>query len=96
MSNIDYRSLFKHPILTCIAVTECVILVSIGLLTAVSHVAEKINNLSTQLTDLNENYERTKDFMKGVERCVYCGKEYRRRGNLNKHEYSCGLFRELY
>jgi len=70
--------------------------VSIGLLTAVSHAVDKINNLSTQLTDLRDNYEKIKDYIRGVERCAYCGKTYRRRGNLDKHEYVCRLVRELY
>jgi len=94
MSNTKY---IIHPyLLTGIAVAGGVVVISIGLINVVSYVTEKINNLSTQLTDFRCNYGKMVDYIYDVERCSYCNKMYRRKGNLVKHEYMCGLIDRLY
>jgi len=81
-----------HPnLLTGIAVVGGVVVISIGLINVVSYVTEKINNLSTQLSDLKCNYGKMVDYIYDAERCSWCNKMYRRKGNLVKHEYMCGL-----
>jgi len=76
-----------HPnLLTGIAVVWVVVVLSIGIINVVSYVTEKINNLSTQLSDLRCNFGKMVDYIYDVERCIYCNKMYRRKGNLAKHE----------
>jgi len=36
------------------------------------------------------------DYIYDVERCINCNKMYRRKCNLAKHEYMCGLLDRLY
>jgi len=83
-------------ILTSIAVVGGVVVISIGLIKFVSYVTKKINNLSTQLSDLRFNYGKMVDYIYDVERCSYCNKMYRGKGNLAKHECMCGLMDRLY
>jgi len=49
-----------------------------------------------QLSDIRRNYGKMVDYINNVEICSYCNKMYRRKGNLAKHEYMCGLMDRLY
>jgi len=74
MSNTN-TSCIRHPnLFTGVAVVGGVVVISIGLINVVSYVTEKINNLSTQLTDLRCNYRKIMDYINDVERCSYCNK----------------------
>jgi len=96
MSNTNMKCI-RHPnLLTGIAVVGGIVVISIGLINVVSYVKENINNLSKQLSDLRCNYGTMVDYIYDVERCSYCNKMYRRKGNLVKHEYMCGLLDRLY
>jgi len=96
MSNTNTNCITHPNLLTGIAVVGGVVVKSIGLIDVLSYVTEKINNLSTQLTDLRCNYRNIMDYINDVERCSYCNKMYRRKDNLVKHEYMCGLLDRLY
>jgi len=51
----------------------------------------KINDITTQLTEIKTNYANVVDYINDVERCSYCSKPYRSRKCLDRHEYICGV-----
>jgi len=55
MTNTNTNCIIHPNLLTGIAVVGEVVVISIGLINVISYVTEKINNLSTQLSDLRCN-----------------------------------------
>jgi len=81
----------KHPKLVVgLAVVGGVIIVSVGVINILSSATEKINNLTTQLSDLRSNYRNLVDYINNVERCSCCSNPHRRKKCLDRHEYICG------
>jgi len=78
-------------LITGLIVVGGVIFISVSVINIISYTIRKINDITTQLSDIKTNYITAVDYIDDVERCSYCSKPYRSRKYLDKHEYICGV-----
>jgi len=89
IDKLDDPKLIKFA--TDLIVVGGVIFISVSVINIISYTMRKINDITTQLSDIKTNYVNVVDYINDVERCSYCSKSYRSRKCLDKHEYMCGV-----